>query len=248
MMRALLKTVALLAISAPAFSQVSYTYGAKILGAKVHYVIVNLFSEGLQLTPVYIQDGAHFETLVSVYRPVVAINGTFFNPKTKHPVGDVVIGGTHIHKGKLRTAFIVQGPFAIITTIPIAMDFTGKVESLLACGPRLLTDGRITVYPRAEGFKDKRLFQPARRSAIGVTKHGKVVMAVIVTPVTLTKAAQVMKALGCVDAMNLDGGGSSALYCAGKFFVRPNRKLSTALMVLRTSTLKTVGLKGVGSR
>lgn len=248
MVRALLKTVILLAISAPAFSQVSYTYGAKILGAKVHYVIVNPFSEDLQLTPVYIQGGVHFETLVSLYRPVVAINGTFFNPKTKQPVGDVVIGGTHIHKGKLRTAFIVQGPFAIITTIPTAMDFTGKVESLLACGPRLLTDGCITAYPKAEGFKDKRLFQPARRSVIGITKHGKVVMAVITTPVTLTRAAQIMKALGCVDAMNLDGGSSSALYCAGKFFVKPNRRLSTAIMVLRASTLRTVSLTGVSGR
>ncbi|MCS7193111.1 MAG: phosphodiester glycosidase family protein, partial [Armatimonadetes bacterium] len=110
--------------------------------------------------------------------------------------------------------------------------------------PRLLTDGRITVYPKAEGFRDKRLFRPARRSAVGTTKHGKIVFAVIVTPVTLTKAAKIMRSLGCVDAMNLDGGGSSALYCSGKFFVKPNRKLSTVLMVLTTKNLQTVGLTG----
>jgi len=222
--------------------QVSYTYGAKIFGTKVHYVIVNPFSELVRLTPVYVQGGLPFEVLVALYRPIAAINGTFFHPTSKRPIGDIVIGGTHVHKGKLKTALIVQGPFAFISTIPTEMDFTGKVDGLLACGPRLLTDGRITVYPKAEGFRDRRLFRPARRSVVGVTKHGKVILAVIVTPVTLSKAARILRGLGCVDAMNLDGGGSSALYCAGNFFVRPNRKLTTALMVLPTTSLQQASL------
>lgn len=234
----------LMLVAIAANGQVSYTYGAKILGAKVHWVIVNPFSDSIRITPAYASGGLHFETFVAFYRPIVAINGTFFDPRTKHPVGDVVIGRTHLKKGKLRTAFIVEGPFALITTIPTTTNFTGKVESLLACGPRLLTGRRITVYPAAEGFRDKRLFRPARRSAVGITKHGKVIFAVIVTPVTLTEAAKIMRALGCVDAMNLDGGGSSALYCSGKFFVKPNRKLSTVLMVLPTQDLKMVGLGG----
>ncbi len=224
--------------------QVGYTYGAKVLGAKVHYVVVNPMSGNIRITPAYVAGGLPFEAFIALYHPIAAINGTFFNPRTKHPVGDIVIEGTHLNRGKLRTAFVVEGPFAFITTIPTSTDFTSKVENLLACGPRLLTDGRITVYPAAEGFRDKRLFRPAKRSVIGVTKHGKVIFAVIVTPVTLTKAAQIMQALGCVDAMNLDGGGSSALYCAGKFFVKPNRKLSTVLMVLPARNLRTVGLTG----
>lgn len=241
----LIACLAILMLAATAASgQVSYTYGAKILGAKVHYVIVNPFSDRIRITPAYFAGGLPFEAFIALYRPIVAINGTFFNPKTKHPVGDIVIERTHLNKGKLKTALIVEGPFALITTIPTSTNFTGKVESLLACGPRLLTGGRITVYPEAEGFRDKRLFQPARRSVVGITKHGKVIFAVIVTPVTLTKAAKIMQALGCVDAMNLDGGGSSALYCSGKFFVKPNRKLSTVLMVLPTKDLKMVGLRG----
>ncbi|MFN3420680.1 MAG: phosphodiester glycosidase family protein, partial [Armatimonadota bacterium] len=173
-------TILMLAATA-ASGQVSYTYGAKILGAKVHYVIVNPFSDKVRITPAYVAGGLPFEAFIALYRPIVAINGTFFNPKTKHPVGDIVIERTHLNKGKLKTAFIVEGPFAFITTIPTSTNFTGKVESLLACGPRLLTGGRVTVYPEAEGFRDRRLFQPARRSVVGVTKHGKVIFAVIVT-------------------------------------------------------------------
>jgi uncharacterized protein YigE (DUF2233 family) len=158
----------------------------------------------------------------------------------------LVISGTHVHQGKLRTAFFVHGPFAFIASIPLGRDLTGKVDALLACGPRLLTDGRVTVYPKAEGFRDARLFRPARRSVLGITKGGKVVMAVIVTPVTLSHAAQILKALGCVDAMNLDGGGSSALYCAGRYFVRPSRPLVTALMVFQVPSIQVVGLNAEG--
>lgn len=213
--------------------QVSYTYGARVLGAKVHFVVVNPFASDLQITPVYVQGGVHFRTMIDAYRPIAAINGTFFNLRTKRPIGDIVIAGDHIHNGRLRTALVMYGPFAFITPIPLGANFMGKVDGLLACGPRLLTNGRITVYPYAEGFRDRRLFNPARRSAIGVTSKGKLVFAVITTPVTLTKAAKIVRALGCADAMNLDGGGSSALYCAGQFLVQPSRPLTTALMVLR---------------
>jgi hypothetical protein len=229
-----------------ALGQVGYTYGAKILGARVHFVVVNLPAGGLMITPVYVPSGAPFSQMVAAYRPIAAINGTFFHLRTKRPIGDLVIGGTHLHHGKLRTAFFVHGPFAFITTIPKGADLTGKVDALLACGPRLLTDGRVTVYPKAEGFRDARLFRPARRSVLGITKGGKVVMAVIVTPVTLSHAAQILKALGCVDAMNLDGGGSSALYCAGRYFVRPSRPLVTALMVFQVPSIQVVGLNAEG--
>jgi hypothetical protein len=229
-----------------AVGQVSYTYGARVLGARVHYIVVNMAAEGVQVTPVYVPGGAPFSRMVAAYRPLVAINGTFFHLRTRRPIGDIVIGGTHVHQGKLRTALVVQGPFATITTVPLGADLTGRIDALLACGPRLLTNGRVTVYPRAEGFRDPRLFRPARRSVLGITRGGKLVLAVIITPVTLSKAARIMKALGCVDAMNLDGGGSSALYCAGRYFVRPTRPLVTALMVVRTPTMQTVGLSSGG--
>lgn len=119
--------VSLCTMTAIADGQVSYTYGAKVLGAKVHFVFVNPIADDLQITPVYVSGGAPFETMVCIYRPIVAINGTFFHQRTKHPIGDVVIDGSHVHKGKLRTALIMQGPFAVITTIPAMMDFTGKV-------------------------------------------------------------------------------------------------------------------------
>ncbi|MCS7225189.1 MAG: phosphodiester glycosidase family protein [Armatimonadetes bacterium] len=218
--------------------QVSYRIGVRILGEKVHYVVVNPMSSDLVVTPVYVPGGAPFSTMVALYRPMVAINGSFFNIKTMRPVGDVVIASNHIQKGFLRTALLLQGPFAFILTLPNDADLTGRVDAVLACGPRLLREGRVGVFPAAEGFKDKSLYRPARRSAVGVTLTGKLILAVVATPTTLTKTAQVMKTLGCWDAMNLDGGTSSALYVDGKFVVRPGRNLVTALMVLRLPTMQ----------
>lgn len=41
-----------------------------------------------------------------------------------------------------------------------------------------------------------------------------------------------MSELGCVHAMNLDGGSSSALYGKDNIITAPGRKLNTMLMVI----------------
>ena len=41
-----------------------------------------------------------------------------------------------------------------------------------------------------------------------------------------------MKALGCRDAMNLDGGASSGLFFRGAYLTRPGRDISNGLLVM----------------
>lgn len=56
----------------------------------------------------------------------------------------------------------------------------------------------------------------AHRTAIGTDKAKKyLIMAVTSKAKTVTGMASTMKALGCDYAINLDGGGSSAVYCNG---------------------------------
>ncbi len=233
-----LLTAAALAIFSPRYlaAQVSYAISVPVLGERVHYVVVNPMASDILVTPVYVAGGAPFTTMVATYRPVAAVNGSFFHLRTGRPIGDVVIASNHIHKGSLRTALLLQGPFAFVVNLPNSMDLTGRVDALLACGPRLIREGRVGVFPAAEGFRDRSLYRPARRTAVGTTPAGKLILAVVATPVTLSKTAQIMRALGCWDAMNLDGGTSSALYVSGKLIVRPGRNLVTALMVLRLPT------------
>jgi Tol biopolymer transport system component len=80
------------------------------------------------------------------------------------------------------------------------------------------------------------------RTAIGVTSQGKILLVVIdgrrtrSAGVTLVKLASVMKSLGAVSALNLDGGGSSTMVVKGRVKNVPSdgkeRPVSSAILVL----------------
>ena len=53
---------------------------------------------------------------------------------------------------------------------------------------------------------------------------------------TLAELSDYMRKLGCRDAMNLDGGGSSMLWCDGQMLNRPSdkreRKIANSLLLV----------------
>lgn len=77
-----------------------------------------------------------------------------------------------------------------------------KVEMAIQVGPRLVIDGRIPSFKPEE--------QPHRRSAIGVTKEGKILIAIADEPIEMRKWAELIQKYS-PHAMNLDGGGSSQI-------------------------------------
>jgi len=99
-------------------------------------------------------------------------------------------------------------------------------------GPRLLIDGRIVVddqvrHPRtAIGYND--------REAVIVTVDGR--QPGWSVGMTLTELAQLMLRLGCTDAVNLDGGGSTTAWVRGRVSNRPSdgslRPVSNGLAVV----------------
>ena len=108
-----------------------------------------------------------------------------------------------------------------------AVDFTP--ETAIGGGPVLLRGGKVENTWEAEmfygdGADDKMPEARHPRTAIGVTKDGLLILFVCegrgmtdgVAGMTFAEEAAVMKALGCVDALNLDGGGSSCLLVEGK--------------------------------
>ena len=103
------------------------------------------------------------------------------------------------------------------------------VREAVGAGPRLVTDGRITVDADKEGFVDQKiLVSSGQRSAIGIDAKQNIFL-VTVRGATVIELAHVMQLLGCRQAMNLDGGASSALYCNGQMITRPGRDLSNIL-------------------
>jgi tetratricopeptide (TPR) repeat protein len=110
------------------------------------------------------------------------------------------------------------------------MDWAG-FESVLAAGPTLVHKSAIAVDPRSEGFTDPHVLGEASRAAVGLTARSKLLLVATDRCISLWKLAKAMRALGCTEAINLDGGSSTALYYRGRWLVTPRRKLVNLLAV-----------------
>lgn len=91
------------------------------------------------------------------------------------------------------------------------------VPEAVGAGPVLVRDGHDAVATEAEVFFGTSIPDRHPRSAVGVGADGAVWLVVVdgrqplSRGVTLEELALLMRGLGSVDALNLDGGGSSAL-------------------------------------
>jgi hypothetical protein len=114
--------------------------------------------------------------------------------------------------------------FDVTTTGVTGAEITDAVGG----GPRLLKAGEIALDPEAEGFSAAFSTTRHPRTAVGHTAEGDIWWVVIdgrskhSVGASLTETAQIMKELGCVEATNLDGGGSSAIHLAGASLNRPS--------------------------
>jgi uncharacterized protein YigE (DUF2233 family) len=177
-----------------------------------------------------------FEEMVGRFRPRVAINGTYFNLRTNEPVGALVIEGRLIYDGLCSTSLLIneQGEAWMEYNrgkMGRNLGWARDIRTAICSGPLLVLDGKIALRPYDEGFGDPALFALARRSALGISEDGKLLLVTVHTPVTLNKLAHIMLRLGATAAMNLDGGSSSALYSNGKFVSIPERPLTNLLLI-----------------
>lgn len=107
-----------------------------------------------------------------------------------------------------------------------------QVEGALGVGPRLVTNGKVTVNLVDEKFTQSNMLTGAgARSAVGVTKDGY--MLLVTTSATMRDLGSLMQKIGAVNAMNLDGGASSGLYYKGSYITRTGRQISNALLVIQ---------------
>lgn len=102
--------------------------------------------------------------------------------------------------------------------------------SVVSGAPRLVQDG-AAVTELEQGFTEARFTTAVSpRSAIGVNASGKLVL-VSVPGATIQQMRELMLALGCVDAFNLDGGASCGMYYDGTYLAKPGRELTVTLQV-----------------
>ncbi len=100
----------------------------------------------------------------------------------------------------------------------------------IGCGPTLVRGGQVDCNPTAEGFTSSRVAGSQTRSAMGVTADGRVVF--VASAGTFTQLAQTMKALGCTEAIGLDGGASSGLWANGSSLRGEGRQVSHGITMV----------------
>lgn len=216
-----------------AASDITYA-GKKIGGVWYHAVIANLDSDNVRASGIMNQKVGRTEslwTMLSRSRPTVAMSGTFFDTRSGRPIGDIVIEGSSMVDGfhgsclgidYFNRATIVDPKYGR------HMDLSAY-RYLVRGGVRILTGGKVTCYPKAQKFRDPRVWSKARRIGVGVTAGNKLVFVATNGSVSLRQLANAMKVYGSRNAIALDGGTSAALYYRGKLLVAPGRKLTNLL-------------------
>ena len=105
----------------------------------------------------------------------------------------------------------------------------GGVTAGISNYPSLVKDGDIVVDGDKLTSYQKDI--KGTRGVIGV--GGENLYLAIVNSATVIDAAYVIRSLGAKHALNLDGGGSSAMYINGKYIVGPGRSLPNAIVLTK---------------
>jgi len=169
--------------------------------------------------------------LAMQHKAIAAINGSYFNMKELTPVTFIKVDGKILGKTigdkDLRTngVIAIKGRcshkikiFPCDTTMYVHK--TKGWKSALASGPMLIENGQMNKYDKnpKDGFFCKR--HP--RTIFGYTSKGEVYMIVVdgrskgnADGMTISELSKIVHYLGLETAINLDGGGSSAIWAEG---------------------------------
>jgi len=107
-----------------------------------------------------------------------------------------------------------------------------KMKTAIGGGPVLVQGGKIKITNEEElKFTGKAINDKHPRTCMGYTKDGYlIIMAIqgrfpgIAEGATLEQEARLLIELGCQEALNLDGGGSSCMLVNGKETIKPSEK------------------------
>ncbi len=171
---------------------------------------------------------------------VAGVNGDFFNMGTGQPTGTFVMNGTVYNTNNNWNYFaILKDGTPVIGSGKLD---TSNVKECVGGPCIIVKDGKIT--NESEGYSRDQM----PRTAVGITAEGKVILWVAdgrQAPMSCgqngSQLAQSMLALGCVDALCLDGGGSTTfvsqhegsdeLVCRNSPSDGSERTVSSALLV-----------------
>jgi len=122
--------------------------------------------------------------------------------------------------------------------IPFNPDF------IIGAGPRLLAAGKFVANEEAASYSESLMRLRHPRTAIGWRADGHLILVTVdgrqpqkSVGMTIEELAKLMTELGCVEAMNLDGGGSTTMVIRNEIANSPSdaageRPVSDALLIV----------------
>ncbi|MBE9184228.1 phosphodiester glycosidase family protein [Microcoleus sp. LEGE 07076] len=179
-----------------------------------------------------------FENMVERYQAAVVANGTFFGKdEQKSVLGNMVSAGKFLKYSRWENYGTTLGIKAGNQLEMVTARIEGKPDwsqhwFSLTCGPRLVKGGKVWLSPLSEGFKDSHVLGVGSRTAIGFpASRDKLFLVTFLDSLSLEAEAKVMLAIGCFEAMNLDGGASVGLAHQGQILLPAGRNLTNVLVI-----------------
>lgn len=136
-----------------------------------------------------------------------------------------------VSKHSIQSFFKAATPYQKAANLPLSFK-EWKVETAVGGGPVLLQDGQVRISNNEElKFAGKAISDRHPRTAMGYTYSGELIVLVAegrfpgrADGLTLEQTALLLQQIGCVEALNLDGGGSSCMLVNGKETIKPSDK------------------------
>jgi len=184
----------------------------------------------------YTRDWGNYAPVSPQYGVQLRIEGNKITAASANPLsipenGYVLVGP----KSKLSKLFGAEYVDIQINTNPK----WENVKHIISGGPYLVKDNQIFIDITAQKLQSIGGRNP--RTAIGYTKDNELVLVAVdgregsSVGLTLSELAGFMKSLGCTNAINLDGGGSTVMYVNGMIVNHPQQTggiaLSNALVI-----------------
>ena len=159
-----------------------------------------------------------------------------------------------------QNGYVISGPKSVLYALLDKKDVKlsvntipewKEVKHIISGGPYLVKDGKVYVDMTAQKLQSIGGRNP--RSAIGYTADNNIILVAVdgregsSIGMTLMELANFMQSIGCVGAINLDGGGSTVMYVNGKVVNKPQVTggipLSNAVVLSLKETQETISDK-----
>lgn len=239
-----------------------------------------LFASNQQIFVLELPDTAHY-TLAFAHEPrrtktsemalkhnaVAAVNGSFFDMEKHFPIcylriDSVNLGENTPGKDTVNRKYYQYGTLCLggDSIVILKTDSSRHWEETLPY-PNIMTAGPLLIWhDTLQYMRNDRTFVTQRhnRTAVGIREDGTVLLFVAdgrfkqAEGLSLTELQQLLRWLGCRDALNLDGGGSTTMYLNlgdyqgvinypsdnARFDHAGERGVSNAVMVIKNADIR----------